>query len=604
MPKELITQGTSEYNQTSFIGGMNLLLNDTHLQPNQYRVLFNGRNRYDRLDLVLSSAEDKLAPFGVKQGMVTFGEFEILFVSGKAYYKYYTSTKWTIINGFSMSAVAPRYWMQMVPVSETNYVRVAASYTNPTGSGTLQANAAGAIAKNNVIGAAMGDIPGLLVQDNINQPRFIFLGDDGMPTVRTTQKFEQWHITFTDPTNTVVAKDGDQREYVPIGNAMAIVDGILYITSPDTTLIYRSVEGRPLDFVVNVVNTLADHTTSPPFTQFGGGDANTTSYSVGVGGITCLRQMSDGSLFVSASNANFSVAKNFSPDAPKIFGEYTFIRKFLFNANCLSDRAILDSVGDTKFIDLTGVRSFNAIQQSQGNEGRNSPFTATIQAAFQNIVQNPTFVAAILYDDYELYAVNTIFGPVIAVYDTINSCWTGFDIDQCKGKRIKQLVKIELAFQALFAITEDDKIYRLYIGPDTDNGQLRTDAICSNILYVNINMRMANPKLEVKLTKTRIIVDNITEDCSLSFTPYINNREAAGGTQTKNFTYKEPLKPTTNQYPLPDVDTQLENALFSTPDCEQGWKVYGVIEWTSGSLTQFSMELQDITPQNPLNSQQ
>ena len=602
-----LAQKASEYNQASFLGGMNLLLDDTHLQPNQYRIGFNLRNRYDRLDPVLSSKQDLSIAYGTIQEMVTFGNYEIIFIGGNAYYKLYTSDNWIQIQGFAMDPNAPRYWTCAVPIATTNYLRLAATTTSPS-----LPSAAGAVSLSNVAGAAQGNLPGLLVQDNINQPQFIFLDVNSVPTVRTTQTFAQWLITFTDATNTVIAASGDQREYVPIGNVMAFVDGVLYIASKDGSLIYRSVSGRPLDFVINVTNKLADNTTTPPFTQYGGGDASTTGYSVGVGPINCLKGMSDNSLFVAASNANFSVRKNMTQNAPLVFGEYTFIRTFLFNANCLSDRAIIDSIGDTRFIDLTGVRSFNAVEQTQ-NEGRNSVFTSSIQDAFTTrvpgqsvtttLIQDPLYASAVLYDDYELYAVTTKFGPAIAVYDTINSCWVGFDISQTGGKRIKKLVKIELAVQALYAITEDDKLYRLYVGPGIDSATFRSVGVCSGLLWAGSNVKLANPRMEVKLSKARIILNNIIADSKVFFTPYVNNRMSSSGTLEKDITYQVPVNPTTSAISLSDADTQLENILFSTPDCEQGWKVYGLFNWTGGSITQFSMELTDQTPQNPLNSQ-
>ncbi len=595
-PSHLISE--SQYNQQSFIGGMNLLLEDTHLASNQYKIGFDVRNRYDRLDLTLESQEDVLAPAGIKQEHITLGDYELLFVAGNAFYKKRNIPFWTNIPTFSMDSSVPRYWTALVPVATTNYYRLA---SNTTGS----ANSEAPILANNIAGAAGGNLPGVLVQDNINQPMFIFLNSLGIPTARITQTFSQWSITFTTNANTVVVTDGDKREYVPVGNVMSYVDGILYIASQDGQSIYRSVSGRPLDFVVNVTNLLA--TVGPPYIQLGGGDATTTSYSVGVGPITALRPLSDGSLFVSAANANFAVSKDRSPNATLIFGEYKFIRKFLFNATCLSDRAIFDSIGDTRFIDLTGVRSFNAIQQTQ-NEGRNLPFTANIRPAFGSetdpIIQDSKFASAVLFNDYELYAVQTVFGPAIAVYDTLNSCWSGFDILQTNGKKIKQLSKIELDFLAIFAITEDDRLFRLYVGPKSNPGTIRTVGVCSNLLWANTNIKMANPKMEIKPTQFRAILNEIREDCSLSFTPFINNRKSANiGTLTKTIPYRDPLVKSNDPTDLPDVNTLLENIMFSTPGCEQGWKCFARINWTDGSLTQFAMELNNLSPMNPLNSQ-
>ena len=87
----------SEYNQQSFIGGMNLLVDDTRLQPNQYRLAFNCHNRYDVLDPVLTSVKDLYVPQGLKQEMVTFGDYLIIFVAGKAYYRRYDTPTWTLL---------------------------------------------------------------------------------------------------------------------------------------------------------------------------------------------------------------------------------------------------------------------------------------------------------------------------------------------------------------------------------------------------------------------------------------------------------------------------------------------------------------------------
>ena len=593
-----IISDQSEYNQQAFIGGMNLLADDTRLQPNQYRIGFNLRNRYDKLDLIPSSSIDASAPIGLKQELITFGDFLILFVSGKAYYKYYKDINWIPVKGFQMDPYAPRLWTVSVPVSTTNYLRIAAA-TN-----SIQ----GAVLVNNIAGASSGNLPGLLVQDNINQPQFIFIGNDGFPTTRITQRYDQWKITFSDAGGTTVTDPSDdKREYVPIGNCMAWVNGILYVASPDSNFILRSVEGRPLDFVVNVKNSL--DAGGPPYVQTPGGDAYTTAYSVGVGGITCLRPMAGNSLFVSASNSNFAVSLNTTQNAPLVFGQYTFIRNFLFNANCLSDRAIFDSTGDTRFIDLTGIRSFNAVSQNT-NEGRNLPFTASIKGAFStvnsagsvvsSIVQDPNYSSGILFDDYELYACDSIFGPVIAVYDTINSCWVGFDISQTNGQRIKKLAKIELDIQALYAITEDDKLYKLYNGPLVDKALFRTIGLCANIIWAGNNVKYANPKYELHPRVMRVILNNITSDCDIELSAYVNNRLST--TDSKTIRFESPTTPTTNKLALADVDTQLENLYWNLANTVHGWKVFAVLSWTGGSVTQFSAEFADVTPMSSLNS--
>src|SRR6516164_245449 len=116
MPDPSSPPNVSEYNQASFLGGMDLQMDDTHLPTNKYGIGFNVRNRYDRLDAVFSSVEDKGIPKGIIQELVTFGNYLILFVSGNAYYRYYASDNWVQIVGFAMSATAPRYWTCQVPI--------------------------------------------------------------------------------------------------------------------------------------------------------------------------------------------------------------------------------------------------------------------------------------------------------------------------------------------------------------------------------------------------------------------------------------------------------------------------------------------------------
>jgi len=569
----------SEYVQSQFEGGMNLLSCDTDVQPNQYRLGLNVRNRYGNLEGVLQSQLDPATPNGVKQECVTFGNYIILFVNGFAYYRYFTATGWTNIVGFQMSSDAPRFWTKAVPLSTTNYGRFAMSATDPAV--TPSANAG--IIQSSVAGAFAGNTPGLLVQDNINQPQFIFLNAFGVPTVRTTQTYDQWNVTYVAGEITV-----DNREYVPIGNVMEWVDGVLYIASQDGEFIYRSVSGRPLDFVINVDLNGAK-----------GGDATTTSYSVGVGGITCLRAMANNALLVTASNAVFSVSKNTTPGAITTFGEYTFIRTFLFNATCLSDRAIIDSLGDTKFISLTGVRSFNAVFQQQ-NEGRNSLFSRSLQSVVANITQSPASSAAMLYDNFELYGINTTLGPVIAVFDTLSNSWVSFDINQVGGKLIKMFAKIELTIQRLYAITEDDKLYTLYIGPDLDDCLVRTRSMCANNVTASGNP--LNPEFELKLKDARVVFDGVTEAETCSIIPFVNNRVAQA--QSKAIPYSSPTTSYSGLGALPDTNTKLFNAYFSFPNTEQGWKVYALIAWSgTATITQFSFSFVDISPINPLQSQ-
>jgi hypothetical protein len=218
-----------------------------------------------------------------------------------------------------------------------------------------------------------------------------------------------------------------------------------------------------------------------------------------------------------------------------------------------------------------------------------------------SIIQSPDYSAGILFDDYELYACESIFGTVIAIYDTINSCWVGFDLAQTNGKRIKKFTKIELDVQALYAITEDDKLFQLYVGPETDEASFRSIGLCANIIWAGNNVKYANPKYELHPRVARVILNNVTSDCSVGLSLYVNNR-LSSSPQTKQITYNEPADKSIGPLILADVDTQLENLYFNLSEVAHGWKVFAVINWTGGSITQFSAEFADVTPINSLNS--
>lgn len=557
----------SSYVQKGFEGGMNILVNDTALKQNEYRLCLNARSRFGRFSPVANGIEDVAAPIGVKQDIQTFGDFVVLFVAGYCYYRLFSATGWKQIPGFKMSIDAPRFWTAIVPVTTLLFNRLATS-----------TDAKAAILWNNVAGANQGTPSGIVVQDNINQPQIVYIDPVTLlPTARVLQTYAQW--TFAT----------NKREYVPIGNAMAWVDGVLYVTSQDFETIYRSVSGRPIDFVINI--TAAGDK---------GGDASTTSYSVGVGGITCLRPISSNALFVAASNANFAVSKNMTQGADKIFGEYTFIRTFLFNAVCLSDRAIIDSLGDTRFIDITGIRSFNAVEYLQ-NQGRNSPFSLLVQNVFDGKTQLPLSSAAILYDNYEFYAVDTTFGPAIAIYDTINNCWDSFDTEQTNGSLIKMFAKIELTIQRLYAITVDNKIYTLHSG--TEYAPIvRTLSISPDTL--RLNGEVIPPNWEHKLQNMTLLFQNVTEDFTASITPIVQNELTATGTMSKDVKFNVPSETYTGKGILDDMNKNIKDLFFATPDCAQGQQTYALIAWTSGAeLQQFGFEVTDISTPNPLRSQ-
>ena len=595
----------ADYKQTSFSGGINLLLDDTRLPVsfkykegdtpydityNQYRLGVNTRTRFDVCSPINSSVEDKLAPQGIKQAILTFGNYVILFVSGTAWYQLNGTTGWTQINGFLMSKTAPRYWTCAIPLTTTNYGRLA----NPVSSTILVPSASGGInqIQTNQIAGTFGNNPGLLVQDGVSQPRFIYINSNGSVQCKITQTYNEWTYTIDSSYNVTV----DKREYVPIGTFMEWYNGILFIVDTQFQYIYRSVSGRPLDFVVNV-----------DMNGQKGGDATTTSYSVGVSGITAMRAMPGNSLFVAAGGASaFLVTLNQTPNAPTIFGEYTFNRQILFNANCITERGIIDisgspsspNAGDTVFIDANGLRSFNAILALQ-NEGRNSIFSATVSGLFTGITNSTTittttgygWASAITFDNYAIFSVNTVFGYVLVVYDTINNVYQSIDINQLGNHAVKQFAAITISTLALYAITDDDRVVQLYISDKFDSPTVRLGAVSAQ-----------DPKKELKVTNVRAIFSNIETDASYTCSLFVNNRLSQ--VAIAKLGYQAPTDPYVGIPIGIDIDTQTNSIIFSFPNSAQGWKAFAVLSWTgTASLVTVSMTTEDLTPMQPLMTQ-
>ena len=591
----------SEYKQTSFSGGINLLLDDTRLPAsfkykegdtpydityNQYRLGVNTRTRFDICSPIQSSFVDILAPAGVKQAVLTFGNYVILFVAGTAWYQLNGTIGWNQINGFSMDKTAPRYWACAVPLTTTNYGRLA----NPVSATIAVPSASGGInqIQTNLIAGTFGTTPGLLVQDGINQPQFIYIDANGQVQCRITQTYDEWTYTIDSSYNVTVNK----REYVPIGTFMEWYNGILFIVDTNFQYIYRSVSGRPLDFVINV-----------DMNGQKGGDASTTSYSVGVSGITAMRAMPGNSLFVAAGGAStFLITLNQTPNAPTIFGEYTFNRQILFNANCITERGIIDisgspsspNAGDTVFIDANGLRSFNAILALQ-NEGRNSIFSATVSGLFTGITNSTTitsstgygWAAAITFDNYAIFSVNTVYGYVLVVYDTINNVYQSIDTLQLGNHAVKQFAAITIAKLALYAITDDDRFVQLYIANSFDPSTIRLGAVSSQ-----------DPKKELKVINVRAIFSNIETDASYTCSIFVNNRLSQ--TTTVKLGYAKPTNPYSGVPIGADIDTQTNSILFSFPNSGQGWKAFAVISWTgTASLVTTSITTEDVIPMQP-----
>lgn len=426
--------------QQSFQGGYNRLLDTTRIQRNEYPFLQNGRNRFDVIETIKKPLDiTSTLPDGNFQGLYAAGNFTLVFIDGRAYYRNYAvSGQFVAVADLALSPDVDKIYVELVPASTINLVRKNSSDTDVS-AGILYS------------GSTATSPSAVVVQDGINQPWII--QPNGI--ARITKKYTEW--TPAAP------------EYVPIGKQMLHHDGILYIVSPDGTQIYRSVTGRPLDFMIKIDkdgNALSEES----------GKADTISHKVSFDAITAIRWINTptGAFFVSTSYNSYLVTPLYDN---LIFGEPRFKNTLLFNTGAQNQFCLVDVLGDTALIDFTGVKSFNAAAQITG-EGKNSPFSANVAHLFKDVQQSEP--SCIEFDNYALFAVNTVYGQRVLVYDALSGRYVGLDNYTIEGT-ILQFASVKTNTERkLLAYTSANKLYELFGGTEREECAIYIGDFCSN----------------------------------------------------------------------------------------------------------------------------
>ena len=456
--------------QSDFGSGMNLFTHDAALNPEEYGLAFNVTNRTSALEALKDDLEDDEAPDGKKQGLFAFDRYLVLFNAGLCYYRNVDDAEWTQIEDIFVDSTVDYIFAQAVPASTFNFKRVLSIPDQIDGTG----------ANTNITVQPVVISPtlsGLVVQDGINQGWFI------SPTAVASRlnRYSEW--TTTD------------RSYVPIMRQMAFINGILFGISPDRKKLFRSVSGRPLDFVVNI-DVNGDK----------GGNADTVSYAVSYDDINCIRPLNSGELLVATHRNCFPIEFNYDK---LIFQEPTFLNRKPISAGVVNQESFIDILGDYAFIDFDGLRSFNAVAMLT-NEGRNSIFSLFIANAFRNVKQEIIKSASIVFDNYAIFSLKTIYGSVLAVYDTLRQKWNSFvDLDA----PIKQFAISDTADNpTLFGITET-KVLKLFSSSTYREARVRFKAVNS-----------AKASSEILLKNVRAVFDSSTSISPVTATEIVNNR--------------------------------------------------------------------------------
>lgn len=546
--------------QTGFQGGLNQLQDPTRIQPNQYSFLVNGRVRQGVVQPIRNIVQLQGLPYYVNaQGLYAASNFLLFFADGKAYYYQLgvTNPQWIMIvtndqfkTPLQLNSQSARIYACLVPASSVNYTRVSTSMANPP-SPTSPVN---------LTTAFTGSIECIVCQDGTGQPWLIF--NDG--TCRLAQTFNQWMPAF----------GGGVQEYIPIGTIMAYIDGILYLVSGN--IILRSVQGRPVDFVIAVDSNGA---------SVAGQDAYATSTGVSYENITAIQPTNspDGSFLVASLNNIYSVAPNTNVE---LFDEPTFTATYLYNSGVLNDKSIVDIIGDTATIDYTGVYSLNAVAQYRF-EGRNAPFTKNIQRVLEGITQTTITIntgtteettspnntigltAAIVYNDYALFSLLTNYGNVVLVYDIILGCWVSIDIfSELVNTSIIQFAVAKLnGIYSLYFLTLSGKIFQYY-------GSINTYATTQ--LYVG-EWNSIDPKIEQKPEEVRCIFINTTQEGTVTFQLIVDGKLSS--TVSKTLAVDAPFNPAFPIGLTKSTSSNVDKITATLDDSIQGFKSGLLISW-------------------------
>lgn len=520
------------WQQADFAGGINLLDDATKIADNQYPLLRNGRNRNNKITPIREHVEVNNIPAGKKQGCYAAGSILVVFVAGRAYYKdYNTADLWRSVAGLQMDATVDRIHAVLVDASTVNFKRVLPGTPKNTNI--------------NLTTLINGSPKCMVVQDGINQPWVIMA--DG--SARVTQTYAQW----TDAS----------REYVPKGTIMFYSGAVLYIAGPNGA-IFRSVTGRPLDFMVNITTT-GDKGGA---TEEQGG-AQTVAHRVDFDEITAFSQVSvtpgaQGGFMVSTINNSYLVIPNYTN---LIFGEPTFQNVWLFSTGPVNNYCSTGTTQDFVFIDRNNIWSFNSVQQLVV-DANNSIFSRPVATLLESSPDNPiyqTVTAATSFNSYLHLALNTYYGAAVLLYDALAERFVSVDQQEGVGL-VKQYATIKTATSLLlFFITQDDKLWQAYAG-DT----------ATVSIYLG-EWSSAEPQVNQQLKFFRAVFSDAMESGEATLTPYTDRRAGLTMTQAIQTTYT-PTVPA--PFPFPTYTRQgVQPLTFTITGPPVGWKVGFLLSW-------------------------
>ena len=388
--------------QSSFASGMHSGYTPFKVPESGYRLGFNCRVRSNVVEGAFKPIRIP-APVGNFQALFPLDDKLILVSNGTPYQVKPDTNDFTALS---------------VPILDPSETLVY-HQTVPAPTAFFQKDASGNLVFNERISSQPECV---VLQDGKSQPPIITpqLG------VRRTNTYAQW--SYNNP------------EYVPVGRQMTYNGSALYVAAVDGRSIYRSVSGRPLDFV----QAISDGEKQ--------GDATSTSFSVATSVLSALWPSQAGGILGATYYKMYGAVPDFS--APTQFDEPYMSPTELFPVGCVSQYATVTANGETLFVSPQGIMTFNQTMQAK-RESNNTPFGAAIT---DFLVRPITYAACETANDYVFFGLSTIFGDGIVVYDLRLNTFVSIDI----VGRVKEFAILRSSgVDRLFFITFGNELYEM-----------------------------------------------------------------------------------------------------------------------------------------------
>lgn len=547
-----------DYKQSSFAGGIKQSLDATKAAESgdSYYLGMNIRNREDVLSPIKQPLDltDTL-PDGKLQGLYGAGTILVLFCGGRPYYRNVADSGMPafvpLVNPPAMNDSVDYIYAEFVPSSTIGYARKKNSSDQQVSFDLDQ------------------DLPfissqqGMLYQDGFNTSALIF---DNNVEVEHLNTFAEWNT--------------ENREYVPVMRQMLYYGGVLFGASQDGKELFRSVSGRPLDFVIPVGT---DGGKVSEVESEGG--ASATSKRVDYEAITAIRPTPvEQTIVVGTQNKLFLVQMD---PTKEIFSE-PFLNSFQVAAvGPVNHFCFVDLLGDTAFITQHGIDSINSSSILK-QESKNNPVSAEVSNLFQETSTkyvSQDYPCAFQFGaDFALFAVNTIYGRGVLVYDRTTKKFISLDKYDGVGQ-IKMFASVIVAGQRrLFFITSDDMFYEAYAGEVNETAKVLIGEWCSN-----------DPKISQKPLFIHLVFTDCEENGIVTITPIVNRQNGTSISETivkKTDAKVYPIVP-----PFGDSTEDTSQVVsFNLKTVQSGWKVGVLIEWNvNAKLTHVNFTTEDQT---------